>query len=60
MSLKEKITDTTERLYDLANNGRYHVEVNMFPRKKDTNKKIGIHAVSTRNTSHNKKWRAKN
>lgn len=60
MNIKEKITETAEKVYDLARDGKYDVKVNLFS-KKDTNDKVkGIQIVSARDTAHTKKWRAKN
>ncbi|MBL1229238.1 hypothetical protein IW492_08320 [Enterococcus sp. BWB1-3] len=49
MNLKEKITDTAERLYDLSKQKKYQIKAG-FPGK----------ITSDRKTAHNKKWRAKN
>ncbi|MBL1226940.1 hypothetical protein [Enterococcus sp. BWR-S5] len=49
MKLKEKITDTAERLYDLSKQKKYNVSFGL------TNK-----ITSDRKTAHNKKWQAKN
>lgn len=49
MNLKEKITDTAERLYDLSKQKKYNVKLGL-------NNKI----TSDRKTAHNKKWRTKN
>ncbi|MGM0217919.1 hypothetical protein [Enterococcus sp. AZ126] len=60
MNIKEKITETAEKVYDLARDGKYDVKVNLFS-KKDTDDKVkGIHVVTARDTAHTKKWRAKN
>lgn len=53
--IKEKITETAEKIYDLAKEGKYDVEVNLFSKKKK-----GVSVVSSRSTNHTKKWRAKN
>lgn len=60
MNIKEKITETAERLYDLANEGKYDVKVNLFSKKKNGEKASSIKVISSRNTAHTKKWRAKN
>ncbi|WP_207696769.1 hypothetical protein DOK67_0003232 [Enterococcus sp. DIV0212c] len=60
MNIKEKITETAEKVYDLAREGKYDVKVNLFSKKKDSEKPAGIQVVSTRDTAHTKKWRAKN
>lgn len=49
MKLKEKITDTAERLYDLSKQKKYNVTLGL------TNK-----ITSDRKTAHHKKWHAKN
>lgn len=53
--MKEKITEAAEKIYDLAKDGKYDVEVNLFSKKKK-----GISILSSRQTMHTKKWRAKN
>ncbi|MBO0471887.1 hypothetical protein JZO66_15120 [Enterococcus sp. DIV0242_7C1] len=60
MNIKEKITETAERLYDLANEGKYDVKVNLFSKKKNGEKASGVKVISSRDTAHTKKWRAKN
>ena len=55
MSLKEKITETVERVYDLAKEGKYDVKVALLPTKKAAGKIKGVTVVSSRNTNHNKK-----
>ena len=59
MGMKEKITETAERLYDLARDGKYDVQVKLFS-KKNHNGANGISIVSARDTAHTKKWRSKN
>lgn len=58
MKLKEKINETAERLYDLARDGKYDVNVRLF--SKNNHKSKGISVVSVRETAHTKKWRSKN
>ncbi|OTN87721.1 hypothetical protein A5819_000167 [Enterococcus sp. 7E2_DIV0204] len=60
MNIKDKITETAERVYDLAREGKYDVKVNLFSKKDSKDKATGIQVVSTRDTAHTKKWRAKN
>ncbi|ALS37640.1 hypothetical protein [Enterococcus rotai] len=60
MNIKDKITETAERVYDLAREGKYDVKVNLFSKKNSKDKATGIQVVSTRDTAHTKKWRAKN
>lgn len=60
MNFKEKITETAEKVYDLARDGKYDVKVNLFSKKKSNEKPKGIQIVSARDTAHTKKWRAKN
>lgn len=60
MNIKDKITETAERVYDLAREGKYDVKVNLFSKKNSKDKATGIRVVSTRDTAHTKKWRAKN
>ncbi|MBM7689687.1 hypothetical protein BCR24_01400 [Enterococcus ureilyticus] len=60
MNIKEKITETAEKVYDLARDGKYDVKVNLFSKKKSKNQAKGIQVVSSRDTAHTKKWRAKN
>ncbi|EOL46482.1 hypothetical protein [Enterococcus caccae] len=60
MNIKEKITETAERVYDLAREGKYDVNVNLFSKKKNSDKVKGIQVVSARDTAHTKKWRSKN
>lgn len=60
MNIKEKITETAEKVYDLAREGKYDVKVNMFSKKKSTDKVKAIQIISARDTAHTKKWRAKN
>ncbi|MGC6768558.1 hypothetical protein ACYSNR_11130 [Enterococcus sp. LJL128] len=49
MNLKEKITDAAEKVYDLTKQKKYNVKVG-----------VSSKITSNRNTTHNKKWRAKN
>lgn len=60
MNIKEKITETAEKVYDLAREGKYDVKVNLFSKKKTHDQTKGIQVVSARDTAHKKKWRAKN
>ncbi|MGX7243544.1 hypothetical protein ACWOC1_01705 [Enterococcus quebecensis] len=60
MNIKEKITETAEKVYDLAREGKYDVKVNLFSKKKNGEKPTGIKVISARDTEHTKKWRAKN
>ncbi|EOI01613.1 hypothetical protein UAY_01021 [Enterococcus moraviensis ATCC BAA-383] len=60
MNIKEKITETAEKVYDLAREGKYDIKVNMFSKTKNTAATKGIQVVSARDTAHTKKWRAKN
>ncbi|WP_086312256.1 hypothetical protein A5821_000024 [Enterococcus sp. 7F3_DIV0205] len=60
MSIKDKITETAEKVYDLAREGKYDVKVNIFSKKKNTEGTKSIQIVSARDTAHTKKWRAKN
>lgn len=60
MGIKEKITETAEKVYDLAREGKYDVKVNLFSKKADSDKANSIQVVSSRDTDHTKKWRAKN
>ncbi|MBO0473380.1 hypothetical protein IGL98_002359 [Enterococcus sp. DIV0840] len=60
MNIKEKITETAEKVYDLAREGKYDVKVNLFSKEKNKDKAKGIQIVSARDTAHTKKWRAKN
>ncbi|ALS00101.1 hypothetical protein ATZ33_01505 [Enterococcus silesiacus] len=60
MNLKEKITETAEKVYDLAREGKYDVNVNLFSKKRSNEKAKGIEVVTLRDTAHTKKWRSKN
>jgi hypothetical protein len=60
VNIKEKITETAEKIYDLASEGKYDVKVNLFSKRKKGEKPAGIKVVSARDTAHTKKWRAKN
>ncbi|MGX7200743.1 hypothetical protein BCR22_08395 [Enterococcus plantarum] len=60
MNIKEKITETAEKVYDLAREGKYDVKINLFSKKKTQDQTKGIQVVSARDTAHTKKWRAKN
>ncbi|MDA9471647.1 hypothetical protein [Enterococcus sp. 5H] len=60
MGIKAKITETAEKVYDLAREGKYDVKVNLFSKKTHGDKASGIKVVSARDTAHTKKWRAKN
>ncbi|EOL42170.1 hypothetical protein RV11_GL001472 [Enterococcus phoeniculicola] len=56
MGIKDKITEASEKIYDLIKEDKYSVEVNLL--------KKGTKSTSTvktkRPTNHTKKWRAKN
>ena len=60
MTIREKITETAERIYDIVNDGKYTVKANFFSKKKEGEKPSSIKIVSSRDTAHTKKWRAKN
>lgn len=60
MRIKDKITEAAERVYDITRDGRYNVKVNLLSKKNNAQKPFDIKVVSSRNTKHNKKWRAKN
>lgn len=60
MNFKEKITEAVEKAYDIAREGKYDVKVTLFSKKKNGEKPTGIRIVSARDTTHTKKWRAKN
>ncbi|MGX7149503.1 hypothetical protein [Enterococcus ureasiticus] len=60
MNIKEKITETAEKVYDLAREGKYDVKVNLFSKEKNKDRARSIQIVSVRDTAHTKKWRAKN
>lgn len=60
MNIKEKITETAEKVYDLAREGKYDVKVNLFSKEKNKDNVKGIQIISARDTAHTKKWRAKN
>lgn len=59
MGLKETISDTAEKIYDLVKDGKYDVEVNFFPRKEDQKKPVNVRVVKKRNTKQDIKWRSK-
>lgn len=50
MHIKERIIETTEKIYDLTRENKYTIHF--------SNKKITV--TSNRNTATTKKWRAKN
>ncbi|MEI5991734.1 hypothetical protein [Enterococcus crotali] len=60
MNFKEKITETAEKVYDLARDRKYDVNVNLFTKKKNSEKTKGIEIITVRDTAHTKKWRSKN
>ncbi|MEI5992998.1 hypothetical protein [Candidatus Enterococcus mansonii] len=60
MGIKEKITETAEKVYDLAREGKYDVKVDLFGKKNKGEKPAGVQIVTARDTAHTKKWRAKN
>ncbi|MTD42245.1 hypothetical protein GIX45_27175 [Erwinia sp. CPCC 100877] len=60
MGIKEKITETAEKMYDLTREGKYDVKVKLLRKKTQGAKHSAIQVVSARDTAHTKKWRAKN